>query len=481
MARWHSCNILQIAPDANRLWQFDAKGGGFVLNREHQGPSLPARFVAKSWSSLWQPRLNVAWLPPESVFLRVIELPKSNFDETLAMVELQLEKLSPMPVTQIVWTIHVLPQPAGSEATAGNLQTIIVVIAARNAVEEFLGKLEGRGFLADRLEAPFLDQLEMDGSSRQPAAPKLHEGGSEAEADAWIYPLLLGGQNAALVAWWCGGTLRNLSFVTLPPAADRTAELKKQLAQLAWSGELEGWLAGPPNWHLVADPVNAAEWETALREVLGEPVRVSQPLPPADLAGRTARRAAAASKRVNLLPAEFSARYQQQFVDRLWLHGLGAAGILYAMGVVIYFCATGLLAMQTHKVEQAVAGISGSYTNAIQLKARYGVLRERQELKYAALDCWKVIAEQLPEGISLQRFSFADGRKLSLNGTCGSDQINLITEKGAFYDSVRKAKLDGQPMFNPNPTSADQLTYRTMGNKATWNFGLELQRTEAEP
>ena len=93
-----------------------------------------------------------------------------------------------------------------------------MVIAARNAVEEFLGKLEGRGFLADRLEVPFLDQLEMDGSSRQPAAPKLHEGGSEAEADAWIYPLLLGGQNAALVAWWCGGALRNLSFVTLPPA-----------------------------------------------------------------------------------------------------------------------------------------------------------------------------------------------------------------------------------------------------------------------
>ena len=327
------------------------KGGGFVLNREHHGPSLPARFVAKSWSSLWQPKLNVAWLPPENVFLRVIELPKSNFDETLAMVELQLEKLSPMPVTQIVWTMQACPpaslrrdepQPAGGEATAGNLQTIIVVIAARNAVEEFLGKLEGRGFLADRLEVPFLDQLEMDGSSRQPAASKLHEGGSEAEADAWIYPLWLGGQNAALVAWWCGGALRNLSFVTLPPAGDRTAELKKQLALLAWAGELEGWLTAPPNWHLVADPVNAAEWENALREVLGEPVRVSQPLPPADLAGRTARRAAAASERANLLPAEFSARYHQQFVDRLWLRGLGAAGVLYAVGVAIYFCAVGV-------------------------------------------------------------------------------------------------------------------------------------------
>ncbi|MGD0252305.1 MAG: hypothetical protein ABSC01_06365 [Verrucomicrobiota bacterium] len=471
MARWNSCNVLQIAPDANRLWQFDAKGGGFALNREHHGPSLPARFVAKSWNSLWQPKLNVAWLPPENVFLRVIELPKSNFDETLAMVELQLEKLSPVPVTQIVWTMHVLPQSAGGEATAGNLQTIIVVIAARNAVEEFLGKLEGQDFLADRLEVPFLDQLEMDGSSRQ----------SETEADAWIYPLWLGGQNAALVAWWCGGTLRNLSFVTLPPQGDRVVELKKQLALLAWSGELEGWLTSPPNWHLVADPVNAAEWENALREVLDEPVRVSPPLPPADLAGRTARRAAAASERANLLPAEFSARYHQQFVDRLWLRGLGAAGILYAIGVVIYFCATGFLAMQTHQVEQAVADNSSNYTNAMQLKARYGVLKERQELKYAALDCWKVIAEQLPEGISLQRFSFADGSKLSLNGTCDSDQIDLITGKGGFYDSVRKAKLNGQPMFDPNPNSSDQLTYRTAGNTVTWIFGLELQHTEAEP
>ena len=149
--------------------------------------------------------------------------------------------------------------------------------------------------------------------------------------------------------------------------------------------------------------------------------------------------------------------------------------------MVIYFCATGLLAVQTHKVEQAVADISGSYTNAIQLKARYGVLKERQELKYAALDCWKVIAEQLPEGISLQRFSFAGGSKLSLNGTCEPGQIGLITEKGGFYDSVRKAKLNGQPMFSPDPNNGEQLIYRQYGNKVTWNFGLELQRTEAEP
>src|SRR5271170_448932 len=134
MARWHSCNILQTAPDANRLWQFDAKSG--ALDRETSsatGQPLPAaNSTVKSWTSLWQPKLNIAWLPPENVFLRVIELPKSSIGETLSMVELQLEKISPLPVTQIVWTLQVLAQ-----SSAENLQTVIVVIVERKVVEEF--------------------------------------------------------------------------------------------------------------------------------------------------------------------------------------------------------------------------------------------------------------------------------------------------------------------------------------------------------
>ena len=421
MARWHSCNILQIASDANRLWQFDAKGGGFALNREHRGAldePLPARSIAKSWSSLWQPRLNVAWLSPENVFLRAIELPKSNFEETFAMVELQLEKLSPLPVTQIVWTIHILARrsearpeaPAAGETKAEDLQTVVVVIVERGVVEEFLGKLESRGYLADRLEVPMLDQLE--------ATPATEDG-------AWIYPVALAGQSAALVAWWCGNTLRNLSFVVLPPTGERAKNLKAQLAQLAWAGELEGWLTAPLiQWHLVADSAVATEWENALREGLNEPVQVVPPLPPVELAARTAQRAAAANSHAALLPAEFPLRYHQQFVDRLWLRGLMATGVLYAIGVVIYFCATGVLAYRTRGVERQAAVLSGSYTNVMELKARYDVLRERQDLKYAALDCWKAVAERMPATITLQRFSFADGQKLTLSGTAPADQVN---------------------------------------------------------
>jgi hypothetical protein len=483
MARWHSCNILQIASDANCLWQFDAKGGGFALNREHRAAldePLPSRLIAKSWSSLWQPQLNVAWLPPENVFLRVIELPKSSFEETFAMVELQLEKLSPMPVTQIVWTIHILSchgdSPRQNEAETGakaeaatsaetraeDLQTVVVVIAERSVVEEFLGKLEGRGYLADRLEVPMLDQLE--------ATPATEDG-------AWMYPLVLAGQNAVLVAWWCGGALRSLSYVVLPPTGDRANNLKAQLAQLAWAGELEGWLTVPPgNWHLIADPVNAAEWENALREGLSEPVRVTPPLPPAELAAHTARRAASSGSRATLLPVEFPARYHQQFVDHLWLRGLVTTGVLYAIGVAIYFCAVVFLSIQTHKVEQAVADQSGSYTNALQLKAQYDVLKERQELKYAALDCWKIVAEQLPSNITLQRFSFADGKKLSLGGTAAPDQINTLFD---FNTALQKVTANGRPMFNSQ--GGEPVNPRQTGNTVTWSFSLQLQNAKGTP
>ena len=470
MARWNSCNLLHVAPDAKRLWSFDAKGGGFALAREQRVPhaeTLPKKGVAKNWSSLWSPKLNVAWLPPENIFLRVVELPASNFDETRSMVELQLEKFSPIPVTQIVWTLHVAgthTAPPKGDAVPENLQTVIVVIAARNGVEEFLGKLETQGYLADRLEVPMLDQLAAIGENAD---------------GVYLFPISLGGQNASLVAWWSGGALRNLSFVTLPATGDRAAELKNQFAHLAWAGELEGWLTASPKWHLVADAVNATAWENVLHAALNEPVTVIAPPAPAELAGRTAKRAAAAGKS-SLLPEEFTERYKNQFFDRLWLRALFYGLIGYGVFLAAYFSAVAWAGVKTRGVEGQVAALGGSFTNTMQLKARYGVLKERAQLKYAALDCWQTVAEVLPQGINLQRFSFNDGKKLTLSGTCAPDQLNLITDPNAFYDSVRKAKLKGQPMFEANPSGSDQLVYRQAGNVISWNFSVQLLHTEVE-
>lgn len=453
----HSCNVLEVGGRGRQVWQFDARGGRYVLGREQtsaEGEPLPGRLVAKDWRSLFQTKLNVAWLPPEQVFLRVAQLPRSDFNETLAMVELQLEKLSPMPVAQTVWSFHVLPH------TDGNLQTVIVMIVARSVVEEFLGKLEGQGFLADRLELPIIDQLQ---------ATAVDEDG------AWIYPETGNGQNRALVAWWYGGVLQNLDLLTIPPAGpERAAVLKEQLLQMAWAGEMEGWLSSSPQWHLVAGP-SAGEWETSLREGLEQPVQVVAPLPERELAALTARRAAAAEPQANLLPVEFSTRYRQQFVDRLWIRGLMAVGGVYLAVVLVYMALLGYANWRLTQVEGQVATLSPEYTNTIQLRDRYKVLKERQELKYAALDCWNATATLLPEDVSLESMDFRDGKRFTLNGTAPKEDFNKLLD---FESALRKYKVDGQLLFDPSKD--EPVSWRVQGATAGWRLDLELKRSETQ-
>lgn len=467
MARFHSCNVLHVGPERRRLWQLDARNGGFTVHRDQvvaAGEALPYALVTKTWRSLWQPKLNVAWLPADSVFFRVAQLPKSNLEETRAMVELQLEKLSPIPVTQAVWSLLVLPAAASPTAAevmeSGGLQTVIVVLAERKKVEEFLGQLEGQGYLADRLELPMLDQLQ--------ATPVGEDG-------AWIYPAGAGGNNSALVAWWCGGSLQNLNLLTRPEIGDATASFKAQLGQIVWAGELEGWLTGTPAWHLVADETVAAGWEKPLREALDAPVRVIAPLPPVQLAALTAKRATELDAKANLLPPEYAKRYQQQFQDRLWLRGLGAVVGLYCVGVMIYGLALFVQNLRTVSVEKKVAAIRHSYTNATELKARYDVLLDRQALKFAALDCWKAVADNLPDGLTLEGFTFADGRKMMLTGNAPAGQDK---EALNFYNQVRKVSKDGQLLFDVN--AGESLRLNTApGGQLAWGFSLELKRVEA--
>ena len=450
-----ACNVLEVGPQARQVWQFDARGAKYVLTREQtclENDALPVHMIGKDWRSLFQRKLNIAWLPPESVFLRVTQLPRSDFNETLAMVELQLEKLSPMPVAQITWSIHILPR------VEAELQTVVVMLVERRVVEEFLGRLEGQGFLADRLELPLLDQLQTTAIT---------------EDGAWIYPEAVGGKNMALVAWWYKGVLQNLDFLTMPPT-NRPAGLKEQLLQMAWAGELEGWLTAPPEWHLVAD-VGAAEWEPALRAGLEMPIETITPRPARELAALTARRSAQTEARANLMPPEFTTRYHQQFIDRLWMRGLLAVGALYLLGVAIYMITLAYATIRTDAVESEVAQIGQTYTNAIQLRDRFKVLKERQELKYAGLDCWSTTARLLKENMTLESMNFSDGRRLNLAGTAPGDTTDQLY---AFEGDMRKATIRGQPLFDPN--KGESIQFRITGATAAWTLSLELKRSEVQ-
>jgi hypothetical protein len=447
----HSCNVLAPGGEGRKVWQFDAQNNSFTLSREQAvatGERLPAR-LAKDWRALWQPKLNIAWLPPEQAFLRVVQLPQIEFGETVTMLELQLEKLSPIPVAQVVWSIQVLPH------ADGKMQTVILLMAARSAVEEFLGRLEGEGYLADRLELPLVDQL--------CASPITGDG-------AWIYPEALGGHNTAVVAWWYGGVLQNLDLISVQ--VGKAGGLREQMLQSAWAGELDGWLTKPPAWHLVASGAVAAEWERPLREALEEPLEITASLPPAELAALTAKRAALADPKVNLLPAEFATRYQQQLVDRLWMRGLLAIGGIYLVGLAIYWVALSVIEYRVKGVERQIAGLSPQFTNALQLKAQYEVLKERQVLEFAPLDCWRAIAELMGSDLTLDTMNLSDGKRLMLNGTAPSDKIQAVYD---FEAALRKATNTNGPLFVLESGDHTQYNMNPGSGMLSWHFSVELK------
>ncbi|HWF19116.1 MAG TPA: hypothetical protein VG754_07605 [Verrucomicrobiae bacterium] len=456
--RWTSCNVLAVGADVRRLWTFNSGKNGFMVAQQAAIPSaqpLPARTVGRDWRNLplLQPKLNIAWLPIEQVFLRVAHLPVSNFDETLSMVELQLEKLSPLPVTQIVWSVQILPQ------IVDNLQTVIVIIVARDLVEKFLGQLEGQGFLADRLELPIVDELL--------ATRITHDG-------AYIYPDNSTGKYSALVAWWYGGTLRNLGLLHVPAADNRADILKDQLAQMTWAGELEGWLSGTPRWSLIANDATAANWQPMFRPWLGQNVEVLPPLSEADLATRNANRAARAESSTGILPVEYALRYAQEFHDRLWMRGLGTIVVVYLIGVMVYMAGASWKGMQADNLEMRMKGLAREYTNTLQVKAQVEILQNRQALKFASLDCWKTTAELLPAGITLGSMDFKEGKTLSLSGTAPGDANGTLTD---FNEAMRKfTRPDGQLMFERVDLPSVRLN--AGGGTLSWGFSATLANAE---
>ena len=459
MASWHFCNVLDAGADTRRVWQFDARGEPFNLSREltaRNGEQLPAKLVGKkAGGAIFEAfKLNVAWLPSGKRVPPRGAVSMSWPEETRSMVELQLEKLSPIPVTQALWTMQVLPKAAGG---AENLQTIIVIVVARNVVEEFLGKLEGQGYMADRLELPMLDQLQ---------ATQITGDG------AWVYPETHGAHASALVAWWYGGVFQNLGLLTLESGPNRIASLKDQVVQMTWAGELEGWLTAPPRWYLVGDAGDA--WHATLREALEQPVEIVAPVPAQQLAAMTARRAANMDSSSNLLPPEFATRYQQQFVDRLWGRGLLAALGIYAVGLAIYFVALTVFSQLTSRVERQADGISNTFTNSIQMTDMLAKLKERDELKFAALDCWKAVAETMPTGLTLDTLNFNGGKSLSLRGTAPTDQVTTVTD---FWDALRKWKKSGQPFFD-DTADVPRTSLNPGATTINWSFELDLKRTE---
>jgi hypothetical protein len=146
--------------------------------------------------------------------------------------------------------------------------------------------------------------------------------------------------------------------------------------------------------------------------------------------------------------------------------------------VLVYFSILGVATFQTRRVENDAAMLGPTYTNALQLRARYEVLKDRQELKYAALECYNAVAKLMPESITLEQLNLSDGRKLMLNGFAPADKSLQVTD---FYEAMRKYKRGNEPFFETgHETDTLKIVNNVGAGTVRWDFALDLKRTEVQ-
>ena len=458
--RWHTCNVFESAPDKRRLWRFTSgkdkvSAAGSQSFPVSQPP--PAKLVHRDWKELIQPKLNLACLLSDQVYLRVLQLPAGDPAELPGMVEFQLEKIAPLQPANLAWTFEIVP----SAPSVGLGQTVVVVMAARAAVEAFLGQMEGMGYVVDRLEIPLFRELRGMGVGRD---------GIQLIAEQHLDKTMV------LAAWWMKGILKEISLLRIPRDATAGDQLVQQLNHTAWAGEMNGWLVSAPSIRLNADLQIGDQLQSALSEWASQTVVLAPRLAPDQVAELMANQALQPQTEIALVPSDVVARNRQRFMDGLWWKGLSTLGTAYIASVFVYMAVLTYRKNQLETVETQAIPLSKQYTNTLQLKEQVQLLEEQVNLKYAGLEAWRSVVDTLPEQLTLVSLDFVDGKTLRLNGTVNSDATEQVTK---FNSELLRVTNRSQALFSS--VKPAQITSRPGSVGSSWSFEAELKRSSATP
>ena len=455
---WNICNVLSAASGSRVLWKFSPDSHSAKLSDERRlqgSDSPPADWVNKGLRTLFgQSKINVAWLRADQVFLRTIKIPAAELSELQSMIELQLEKLSPLAVGQLAWTFEPWGEPVDG------LQTVIVIVIERQLIDSLLTTLQNNGFLTDKLEIPLLRQL---------AATRFQGDGT------WVYLGIDGNPGRCLTVWHYQGSLQAVHLMYLGDGDGRPQRLFEQLGQSVWAGEVEGWLTQPPRWHLVGSDSSIAFWQTQFESWSGIPPETHPALQDEELASLTARHAGEMPAEMTLVPPEFIARYRQDLIDRTWMGALFAIAVIYMVAVGCYLGFLEFLRYQRAGAENQVAALQENEQEYQKYLAKEESFQRQANLQKASIRAFRAAAEKLPADLTLTKLNLQNGKVLTLFGTGPADHQRAVTEyadalAGATDESSTNKlfALVQPPNSQTRPGPGGQMT-------VTWNFVCELK------
>jgi hypothetical protein len=407
-------------------WRLCRRGQTAVLQQgsiTDQGAELPAAIVGRK-----SPPVTLV-LPTTQVILRIMSLPLLDAEELAGAVDLQVDKLSPFPVEQVVYSYEILAKD--EENT-----TILVAIAQRSSVASWGEVLRAGGAEIDRVDCTVLGIWQSLQTSQA------------LDMDRRESLLFVDRDESVLITHEAG---KLLSVSGLGAAEDWTdpsvcEDLSEELARLLMESDAEHGPGDNPCIRVVGVDGNA-ELEGlchALTEALDVDVLpFNQTFPDVEsgILQRCGKMDAGTAAPLNLIPSEWVDDTRSKgFRKKL----LVMSGVLFGVWVILAAGGMSYMAWARSRLEYLKkaeiewlrpANAVRSMRLQVRLIDRY---RDRDD---SALECLREISAIQPEGVDLLSFTYRKDEGIELVGEADSGalvlQFNQKLNDSSLFRDVR--------------------------------------------
>ncbi len=379
-------------------------------------------------------RLHVG-LPAETLLLRVVALPHASAEELRGMVELQMDKISPFPVEDMVFSHEVLERGA-------ELSRVLVVAARLNGLEDVGRLLKGAGVQAERLDAammgwwPLLHEIEAVPASGRHVHLMVHEGGSDMLVTLNGHPIAMRrlpeiGADADAQTW----------------ARDMVWEINHSLMalELEHGGEADDSMTV---WH---GGGQARAGATALHDLCeNKPEQRSlEELPP--LSEGLARRALRGDAGLlDLTPQRWRSDERRQRFRKRMKQAAAALAALWVAGMGLVFGGAMVQSRWVETLRLRQAEWAEPADQVRDMRERVRMIRRFAVTDHSAIECLREVARLLPDGVELTSFTYRKGEGIQIAGQAGTiDQV---------YEY--QTRMDGSELFVRVSLSGPRLDTR---------------------
>ena len=374
-------------------------------------------------------------IPTDQVLMRVLTLPTADDEDIPGMVELQIDKLSPFPIENMVVSHELLKR---DDTTS----TVLVAACQIANIEKKGAILNGAGVKARRVD------VEIMGWWRS-----LLESGSVKETGTHVIVLMTGEiPTMIIVDGGVPAAFRSLKGCEGLGDADLGAELRREIEYTLMSRELVEEKMGAPAIAIWRRGEPGPQLLEAVKEASGANVTghdLSSLMPSSH--GMALR--ASGDGRIDLTPATWTQeREAKQFKSRMIVAAAGAFGVW----LLLFGGASGYYQFEKSrlsKLDSEREKLREPATEVRLLRRRVRMVEAYLDHSQSALECLREIAKVQPDGVDLTSYFYKKGESVKIVGQ--GKNVDMVLTFKAELDSVElfpSGKLRG-----PTKTARGQV------------------------